>query len=298
MKSNITGKTQLIALLGSPVSHSRSPSMQNGVFEAMGLDYVYVAFDVGPQGVEDAIKGLRAMKFRGANVTMPLKRVVCTYLDKLTRAAEMAGAVNVIVNDAGVLTGHISDGEGYMMSLDDASVAYAGKKMTLIGAGGASTAVAIQAAINGVKAITLFNHRDDFFAQAVVTVANLREKLGCDARLFDLDDPDKLRAEIASSDILANGTPVGMEASADQCVIPDASYFHPQLVVTDLIYVPVETKLLRMAKAAGNLTVSGLGMQLFQGVSAFKMWTGQDLPIDIAKAILFGKPSPNLRKRP
>lgn len=291
MKPSITGKTRLIALLGSPVSHSKSPGMQNGVFEALGLDFVYLAFDVGPRDVEDAIKGMRAMKFRGGNVTMPLKRAVCQYLDKLTPAAEMAEAVNIIVNDNGVLTGHISDGEGYMMSLDDAGVAYVGKKMTLIGAGGASTAVAIQAALNGVKAISIFNHRDEFFAQGEMLVKELRAKLGCSAHIFDLADRDGLRREIADSDILMNGTPVGMEATVSQCVIPDASYFPPGLVVTDLIYVPVETTLLKMAKAAGNKTVSGLGMQLFQGVSAFKLWTGQDMPVDIARAILHGKPT-------
>ena len=209
------------------------------------------------------------------------------------QAADMAEAVNVIVNDDGVLTGHISDGEGFMMSLDDAGVTYVGKKMTLIGAGGASTAVAIQAAIDGVKAISIFNHRDEFFAQGEKAVANLRAKLGCDAHIFDLADRVKLRQEIESSDILINGTPVGMEATANQSVIPDASYFHPGLVVTDLIYVPEETKLLKMAKTAGNKTVSGLGMQLFQGVSAFKMWTGQDMPIEIARAILFGKTTTN-----
>ena len=291
MKSNITGKTKLISLLGSPVSHSRSPGMQNGVFDALGLDYVYVAFDVGHDGIEDALKGLRAMNFRGSNVTMPLKTVVCRYLDKLTPAAEMAGAVNVIVNDSGVLTGHISDGEGYMMSLDDAGVDYVGKKMTLIGAGGAATAVAIQAAMDGVKAISIFNNRDGFFANGEKTVAGLREKFGCEAQIFDLTDLGKLQEEIASSDILTNGTPIGMEATADRSVIPDASFFHSGLVVTDLIYVPVETKLLKIAKAAGNKTVSGLGMQLFQGVSAFKMWTGHDMPIDVAREILFSNSS-------
>jgi shikimate dehydrogenase len=291
MKTRITGKTQLISLLGSPVSHSKSPRMQNGVFEALGLDYVYVAFDVGLDGVEAAINGLRTMKFRGSNVTMPLKKAVCQYMDKLTPAAEMAGAVHVIVNDDGVLTGHISDGEGYMMSLADAGVAYVGKKMALIGAGGASTAVAIQAAIDGVRAISIFNHKDEFFDQGAITAARLRDKCGCDVQMFDLADMATLRAEIATSDILINGTPVGMEATQEQSVIPDASYFHPGLVVTDLIYVPEETKLLKMAKAAGNQTVSGLGMQLFQAVSAFKMWTGHDMPIATARAILFGTPS-------
>jgi shikimate dehydrogenase len=260
--------------------------MQNGAFQALGLDFAYLAFDVGLEELEEAIKGLRAMKFRGSNVTMPLKRAVCQYMDKLTPAAEMANAVNIIVNDNGVLTGHISDGEGFMMSLDDAGVPYVGKKMTLIGAGGASTAVAIQAAIDGVKAISIFNHRDEFFVQAEKTVANLREKLGCDARLFDLEDATTLRDEMAGSHILINGTPIGMEATLDESVIPDVSYFHPGLVVADLIYVPAATKLLKMAQSAGLQTVSGLGMQLFQGVSAFKMWTGHDMPIDTAKAIV------------
>jgi shikimate dehydrogenase len=291
MKSTITGKTQLISLLGSPISHSKSPSMQNGVFEAMGLDYVYVAFDVDADKVEDAIKGLRAMNFRGSNVTMPLKKVICQYLDKLTPAAEMAGAVNTIVNDDGVLTGHITDGEGYMMSLDDAGVAYVGKKMTIVGAGGASTAVAIQAAMDGVQAISIFNPTDAFFARGEKTVAGLRDKLGCDAHIFDLADTNALRKEIANSDIFINGTPIGMASTLDQSVIPDASFFPPDLIVTDLIYVPVETKLLKMAKAAGNKTVSGLGMQLFQGVTSFKLWTGKDMPIDVARQILFGKPS-------
>lgn len=290
MKSRISGKTKLISLLGSPVSHSKSPSMQNGVFQALGLDYVYVAFDVGLRDLEAAVNGLRVMNFRGSNVTMPLKREICKYLDKLTPAAKLAGAVNVIVNDAGVLTGHITDGEGYMMSLADSGVQYVGKKMTIVGAGGASTAVAIQAAMDGVRVISIFNHKDEFYASGEKTVASLQKQLGCDAHMFDLADTDKLRAEMATSDIFINGTPIGMEETLHQAVVPDASYFHPNLIVTDLIYVPEETKLLKMAKAAGNKTVSGLGMQLFQGVSAFKMWTGHDMPIHIARDILFGNP--------
>ncbi len=290
MKSQITGKTKMISLLGSPISHSKSPSMQNGVFEAKGLDFVYVAFDVPIEKVEDAVKGLRALNVRGSNVTMPLKKVICQYLDKLTPAAEMAGAVNTIVNDNGVLTGHITDGEGYMMSLVDAGVEFIGKKMTIVGAGGASTAVAIQAAIDGVKAISIFNNKDEFFASGERTVEGLREKFGCDAKLFDLEDLNALRAEMSTSDIFINGTPVGMKETLDQSVLPDASYFHSRLVVTDLIYEPEETTLLKRAKAAGCKTVSGLGMQLFQGVTSFQLWTGEKMPVDVARKILFGKP--------
>lgn len=284
--SRLSATTRLIALLGSPVSHSRSPLMQNGVFEYMGLNYAYLAFDIQPPQLADAIAGVRAMNIRGCNVTMPLKRDVCQFLDHLTPAAELAGAVNVIVNDHGVLTGHISDGEGYMMSLCDAGVDYVGKKITLAGTGGAATAVAIQAAMEGVRCIRLFNHRDGFFEQGQTLARLLCERFDCDASLHDLADLDSLKAEMANSDLFINGTPVGMEHSLHQSVIPDASYFHPQLVVSDLIYVPARTRLLRMAEAASLKTVSGLGMQLFQATSAFRMWTGYDMPVDVARRCL------------
>ena len=290
MKRYISGTTQLIALLGNPVAHSQSPTMQNGVFEELGLDFAYLAFAVDKDSVADAVKGLRAMQFRGANVTMPLKKVICQHLDKLTPAAELAGVVNVIHNNNGVLTGHISDGEGYMLSLSDSGVEYRGKKLTILGAGGASTAVAIQGAMEGVRAISIFNRKGSTYTEAQNLVRRLRHTFSCNIQLFDLADTKTLKYEISESNILINGTSIGMKATADQSLIPDADYFHSDLVVSDLIYVPTETKLLKMARTAGNRTVSGLGMQLFQGVSAFKMWTGQNMPIEIARKLLFGNP--------
>lgn len=285
-RSRITGKTRLIALLGSPVSHSKSPGMQNGVFEALGLDFAYLAFDVGLGKAEQAAASLRVLGVHGANVTMPLKREICGFLDQLSPAAQMAGAVNTIVNDNGVLTGHITDGVGYMMSLQDAGVEFVGKAMTIVGVGGASTAVAIQAALQGVKDITLFNARDAFFENGEAIARMLQTRLGCEARLCDLADRDLLRDTMARSDIFVNGTPVGMEATLSQSVVPDASYLHRGLTVTDLIYVPEETTLLQMARAAGCRTVSGLGMQLFQGAEAFRLWTGQAMPVDLARRFL------------
>jgi len=288
LKSRITGKTKLIALLGSPVSHSKSPGMQNGVFEALGLDFAYLAFDVPLGKVGEAATSLRVLGIHGANVTMPLKRAICGFLDELSPAAEMAGAVNTIVNENGVLTGHITDGVGYMMSLEDAGVEFIGKTMTIVGAGGASTAVAIQAAMQGVKDITLFNARDQFFESGEAIARMLRTRLGCEARLCDLADAGLLKQSMARSDIFVNGTPIGMEETLDQAVVPDASYFHHGLTVTDLIYVPEQTTLLRMAQAAGCRTVSGLGMQLFQGAESFRLWTGQAMPVDLARGFLRG----------
>lgn len=283
---SISGKTRLIALLGSPVSHSRSPALQNGAFLALGLDYVYLAFDIPLERVTDAIQALRVLNARGANVTMPLKQAVCEHLDRLSPTAALAGAVNTIVNDDGVLAGHMTDGAGYLMSLDECRVPYIGKTMTILGAGGAATAVAVEAAMRGVRSVHLFNRRDAFFEAAQVRVMQLRERLGCDAQLHDLDDANDLAASIKTSDILVNATSIGMEATRDQCLIQDPGCFHAALTVSDLIYVPAETALLKMARARGCRTVDGTGMQRLQGMLSFQLWTGQDLPADLARQSL------------
>lgn len=294
MTSRISGQTRLIALFGSPVSHSRSPVMQNTLFDAMGLDFAYVAFDIGLGRVAEAVAALRTLNLRGANVTTPLKRAVTAHLDRLSPAAELAGAVNVIVNDDGVLTGHTTDGEGFMMSLRDAGVDFAGRRMTLLGAGGAATAVAVQAATDGVGSIAIFNRRDAFFDEAVVLAARLRDRHDCDVRVHDLADLGALKAGIEASDILINATPLGMEASADRMALPDPDFLRPGLVVCDLIYVPRETLLLRHAARLGCRTVSGLGMQLFQAVPAFRLWTGRDMDVELARRTLFGpEPQPH-----
>ena len=286
MARTFTGRTQLVALLGSPVAHSSSPALQNAAFEALDLDYAYLAFDVGIDDAAAAVAALRTLGLRGANVTMPLKKAVCPHLDALSETARLAGAVNTIVNDDGVLTGHITDGAGYLRSLDDAGVALAGTKMTMAGTGGAATAVAIEAARSGVRAISFFNVRDAFFEAGERTAAMLRQQFGCDARIFDLRDTQALRREMHDSAIFANGTPIGMEHAGDESPVPDAGFFHPQLVVSDMIYVPARTQLLRMAQGAGCRTVSGLGMQMHQGALSFTLWTGREMPMAVAKSIV------------
>lgn len=283
MAERITGHTELIGLIATPIRHSSSPRMHNEAFAKLGLDYAYLAFEVGNEELEDTIKGFRAMKVRGSNVSMPNKTVVHKYLDKLSDAAEMCGAVNTIVNDDGVLTGHITDGTGYMMSLKDNGVDVIGKKMTIVGAGGAATAIEIQAALDGVTEISIFNRKDEFWANAEETVRKINEKTNCKAQLFDLADLDKLKEEIASSYLFTNATGMGMKPLEGQTYIPDKSFLRPDLIVSDVVYYPRETELLRMAKEVGCKTMNGLGMMLFQGAAAFKMWTGEDMPIEYMK---------------
>lgn len=286
MAERITGHTELIGLMAYPIRHSSSPAMQNEAFAKLGLDYAYLAFEVDNDTLEDAITGLRALKMRGSNVSMPNKTVVHKYLDELSPAAEMCGAVNTIVNDNGKLTGHITDGIGYMQSLKDNDIDVIGKKMTIVGAGGAATAIEIQAALDGVAEISIFNRKDEFWSNAEKTVEKINTKTNCKATLYDLADLDKLKEEIEDSYLFANATGMGMKPLEGQTYIPDKSFFRKDLIVTDVVYFPRETEMLRMAKEVGCKTMNGLGMMLFQGSAAFELWTGQPMPIEYMKETL------------
>lgn len=287
MIERITGHTGLTGLLGSPVEHSISPMMHNESFKQLGLDYAYLAFDVGTDKLEVAVEGLRALNVKGFNLTMPDKNLMCSLCDKLSPAAEIIGAVNTVVNENGVLTGHTTDGTGYMMAAKDAGFDIIGKKMTLFGAGGAATSILVQAALDGLSEISVFNVRDEFFERAEKTVAVLNERTECKVSLYDFEDESVLRREISESAILTNGTSVGMAPNTDACLITDPSMFHKDLIVSDVIYNPEETKLLRLAKEAGCPTFNGLYMLLYQGAEAFRLWTGQDMPVDIIKEKFF-----------
>ena len=286
---NITGHTELVGLMAYPIRHSSSPAMQNEAFAKLGYDYAYLAFEVGADEIEDAVKAIRTLKMRGSNVSMPNKTLVGKYLDELSPAAELCGAVNTIVNDNGHLTGHITDGIGFMSALKDNDIDVIGKKMTIAGAGGAATAIEIQAALDGVKEISIFNIHDKFWANAEETVKKINERTNCKATLYDLDDKEKLREEMADSYIFVNGTGVGMKPLEGMSVVPDKSFFHPELIVVDVPYSPLETTMRKMAKEVGCKTMNGLGMMLFQGAAAFKLWTGKEMPVDIIKEKYFSR---------
>lgn len=283
----ITGHTILTGLLGSPVSHSISPMMHNEAFKHLNLDYVYLAFDVDTEHMEAAVNGLRALNVRGFNVTMPCKNIMPSLCDKLTPAAEISGAVNTVVNDNGILIGHTTDGTGYMRAVQDAGHDIIGKKMTLLGAGGAATAIFVQAALDGVSEISIFNNRSKNFERAKNMIDKLTERTSCKIRLYDYEDTSVLRREINDSAILINGTSVGMAPDTEQSLITDCTMFHKDLIVSDIIYNPRETMLMKLAKEAGCQTFNGLYMLLYQGAETFKLWTGQEMPTDIIKAKYF-----------
>ena len=287
MGYEITGHTVLTGLLGSPVAHSISPMMHNEAFRQLGLDYVYLAFDVGTDRLETAVEGLRAIGVRGFNLTMPDKNLMCTLADKLSPASEIGGAVNTIVNDGGVFTGYTTDGIGFMRSVAEEGWDIIGKKMTLLGAGGAAAAIMIQAALDKVAEISVFNIRDDFFTRAEGIIEKLRAQTHCTLNLFDFSDMAALKREIGESAILVNGTSIGMAPNVDRCIITDDSVFRKDLYVFDVIYNPEETLFLRKARSAGCAAANGLNMLLYQGAASFELWTGCKMPVDIIKEKYF-----------
>lgn len=283
----ITGHTKLTGLLGSPVSHSISPMMHNEAFRQLDLDYVYLAFDVEKKELAPTVGGLRAMKVRGFNITMPHKHAMCQLCDSLSPISEILGTVNTVVNEDGHLTGYTTDGIGYMRGLQEDGYEILGKKMTLLGAGGAASSILAQAALDGVSEISVFNRQGTNFEHTQKLIQLLKERTNCRIRLFDIADSATLRREVSESALLTNATSVGMAPNTDASLIQDATLFRPDLIVSDVIYHPSETKLLRDAKKAGCRTQNGLSMLLYQGAESFRLWTGEEMPVSIIREKYF-----------
>lgn len=289
MERRISGRTGMFCLIGTPVGHSGSPAMYNYSFQKTGLDNAYPAYDIPLEKTEEAVQALRVLGCKGFNVTMPCKTKVAELVDELSDAAKLIGACNTVVVKDGKLYGNNTDGMGFVRNLKENGVDVKGKKMTIMGAGGAATAVQVQSALDGAAKISIFNRADEFYANAEHTKAKIKEMLPeCDVNVYPLEDTEKLYAEIKDSDILVNATKVGMKPLDGQSLIEDTSVFRPDLVVADVVYNPKETKFVQDAKAAGcKVAVGGIGMLLWQGAAAFKLFTGEDMPTDEVYELFF-----------
>lgn len=278
MEKRISGRTGLLALFGRPVGHSGSPAMYNFSFARTGLDYVYLAFEVGPENLKEALAAMRLLNLRGANVTMPCKNIAAELVDELSPAARIVGAINTIVNDGGRLTGHITDGLGFVRALNEEGVEVRGKKIVVLGAGGAGTALQVQCALDGARSIQVFNQDDSFLVRAGQTAVKLAEAApACKIEVHDLADARRLAEEIASADILVNSTSVGMKPDQDR-TLAAKELLHPGLVVSDTVYNPEKTRLILEAEEKGLTAIGGRGMLLWQGAAAFKLFTGLEMP--------------------
>ncbi len=266
----ITSKTKVIALIGDPVQHSLSPVMRNAAFEALGLDYVYVSLQVRKEGLKAAVEGMKALGFRGFNVTMPHKKAVCALLDEIDESAEFCEAVNTVVIDEGRLTGSNTDGPGALDALKEARADLS--KPVLLGAGGAGRAIAYALAKDGSDVVILNRSVDKAEALAKkIRDAGFRAKAG---------GLGGLEKHLKNATALCNATSVGFEKDESPVA---AALLHEGLTVMDIVVEPRFTRLIRDAKAAGCTVVPGEKMLLHQGKKSFEAWTGEKAPLDVMR---------------
>lgn len=260
---------RLFGVLGDPVSHSLSPVMHNAAFKALGMDCEYHAFRVSPDNLYNAIHGAHALGFGGLNLTIPLKEKALDIV-RPTELARQIGAVNTVDFKAGIV-GYNTDGTGAKMALEKSGIEIKGKKVLLVGAGGAARAIAFQLAKDGAS-MTIANRT----RERAVALAKEVSKVG-KACAFGLDN---LKDLLQTCDILINSTASGMFPKISE-TIATSDMMHSNLIVFDIVYNPVNTLLLQEAKKAGAKTIDGVMMLVYQGAEAFKIWTGMDAPLDI-----------------
>jgi shikimate dehydrogenase len=276
----ISSKTKICGLIGDPVEHSVSPAMHNAAFSSLGLDYIYLPFRVARDNLTRAIDGLKALNIRGLNVTIPHKVAVIPLLDEMEPLAEKIGAVNTIVNDKGRLKGYNTDAGGFLKALLERGVEPKGKKVIVLGAGGASRAISFTLAERGAEIVILNRRLEmDWAFKLAGSISQLSAK---EVKALELND-ENLSSVLEAADILVNATSVGMSPNSNESPLP-ARLLKPELVVFDAVYNPLKTRLLAEAEAAGAETISGIDMLVWQGALAFELWTGARAPIDIMKA--------------
>jgi shikimate dehydrogenase len=252
--------------------------MMNRAFQESGLNAVYAAFHIQPGTLGAAIQGIRALRFRGVNVTIPYKVEVMAYLDELDEGARVIGAVNTIVNDNGKLIGYNTDGIGYVRSLsEETGISLKGKRVLLLGAGGAGRGIAYALAKEGAAMIWVSNRTHEKAQELAAYINALAEAKPI--------APDELAAIMDQVDLVVNNTSLGMHPNIYETPI-DVNLLHAKLVVSDIIYTPMETRLLKEAKAIGAVTHGGLGMFIYQGAYAFEFWTGLSAPIHAMREIV------------
>lgn len=270
--------TVMYGVFGHPIGHSKSPLMLNEAFRATGLNAAYAAYSIVPGTLGEAVRGIRALGFRGINVTVPHKLEVMEYLDELDDTARRIGAVNTVVNDGGRLIGYNTDGIGYVRSLkEETGFAPSGKRIVLIGAGGAARGIGFALAQEGPSSLIIANRSADKAAQLANDLSSFAKSRG-----IPLADAAE---ELASADLIVNTTLVGMHPHVQEVPI-DPSVLRSGQLVSDIVYTPRETLLLKEAKARGAAVHGGLGMFIYQGAYAFEYWTGKSAPVDAMRRIV------------
>ncbi|MEM7129837.1 MAG: shikimate dehydrogenase [Chloroflexota bacterium] len=277
----ISGKTQIVGLIGYPVTHSISPPMHGAAFAKLGLDWSYIPLPVPtepPGRLGEAVHGLRALGLRGCNITVPHKQAVIPFLDSVSTVVQAIGAVNTIrVEEDGTFYGDNTDAPGFIRDLSDHGTDPKGMHAVILGAGGSARAVVFGLAEAGCKSITILNRTlskaDDLAATMQPFFQNCTISAG--------DSPGDIRSSAEQADLIVNCTSLGMTPNIDTTPWDESVSFRPDQVAYDLVYNPRQTRFLRMAKEAGAKAINGLGMLVWQGAISFEIWTGKEAPIEV-----------------
>ena len=275
----ISGKTRVCGVIGDPIENTMSPVMHNAAFKELGLDYLYVPLRVKREELGKAVESVRALNIRGLNVTLPHKVAIISFLDELDPLARKIGAVNTIVNDDGVLTGYNTDATGFLQALLERGVEPKEKKVVILGAGGASRAISFILAERDAYLVILNRLLElDWAEELAQRVSKVFAK---EVKALELNEKN-LEMVLEGADILINATSVGMSPDVDETPVP-ARLLKPALIVFDIVYNPIQTRLLKEAEAAGAQTIGGLDMLVWQGAIAFEKWTGRKAPLDLMR---------------
>ena len=268
-------RAELVGAFGCPIDENPTGVMEEAAFAAKGLNYRYLTIKVNKGDLEPAVQAVRAFNMRGVNCTIPHKVEVLKYLDELSEAAEIIGAVNTIINNDGKLFGENTDGKGFITALKDAGVSVEGKNITVLGAGGASRAISVECALAGAKKLTIANI-DKETGEELVKLINERTQAHAEFILWD--HPVAVPAD---TDIFVTATSVGLFPNVNEK--PDVNYdtVTSNMVVSDVIFNDPHTLFLQEAEKRGAKTVNGLGMLVNQGAVNFTLWTGVEAPIDV-----------------
>lgn len=273
----ISGAARICGVIADPIGHTVSPAMHNAAFEQVGIDCLYVPFQVKKEELGKAIAGMRALNIRGLNVTIPHKVAVIPFLDDLDDLAQRIGAVNTIVNDDGVLKGYNTDATGFLRALLERGVEPKGKTVSILGAGGASRAISLALVERGSNLIIL-NRTWDKVKEQADRISQLCQR---EVQALKLNKENLAKA-LNKADILVNTTSVGMSPDIEETPIT-ADLIKPPVIVFDIVYNPIKTRLLREAETAGAETISGIDMLVWQGALAFEKWTGLKAPVKVMR---------------
>ena len=274
----IKGSTNIVGLIGHPVEHSFSPPMHNAAFDALNMDYAYVAFDVNPNDLKSAIEGAESLNIKGFNVTIPHKVDVMQYLDDLDEVARLIGAVNTI--DFKNLKGYNTDGIGAVKAIEEVT-SIKNKNVVVAGAGGASRAISFYIAKYGAESLTILN-RNQAKAESLASDVSDSGLIGEVA----YDSINAIGNYMESADVLIDTTPLGMHPNINDEPIVKADMMDEDLVVFDAVYNPNETVLIKEVIKANAKPVYGIKMLLYQGAESFKIWTGKTAPVDVMEKAL------------